>query len=139
MNALTQEERLHLTQYIMQLLEHWGLLAREMIALLQLPEAIEPRELARFREQEGLPDEPGVNRRLAYLLRIDQALLTYFPRNPEMRRLWMRRANKQFGNRAPLAVMIEDGESGLISVLSYLDCTFAWDLTGSRADYQQAS
>ncbi|QIK36713.1 DUF2384 domain-containing protein [Caldichromatium japonicum] len=138
MIASPVDERLRLTQYVMQLMDDWGLMARDIVSLLRLPESIKPRQIGRFRDQEPFPDEPLINRRLAYLVRIDQALLTYFPRNPEMRRLWMRRANKQFGHRAPLAVMIEDGESGLISVLSYLDCTFAWDLTGSRADYRQA-
>jgi hypothetical protein len=47
----------------------------------------------------------------------------------------VRRGNRQFGRKAPLAVMVEDGESGLIAVLSHLDCTFAWDLTGSKATY----
>jgi hypothetical protein len=35
--------------------------------------------------------------------------------------------------------MVEDGESGLISVLSHLDCTFAWDLTGSKTEYSAAA
>ena len=93
---------------------------------------------ARFREDAPFPDEVEVNRRVAYLMRIHDALLTYFPRNPEMRNLWVRRGNRQFGRRAPLAVMVEDGESGLIAVLSHLDCTFAWDLTGSKAEYGSA-
>jgi hypothetical protein len=29
--------------------------------------------------------------------------------------------------------MLEGGDSGLIAVLSELDCTFSWDLTGSKA------
>jgi hypothetical protein len=79
-----------------------------------------------------------VDRRVAYLLRIEEALHTYFPRNPEMRHMWVKRGNKQFGKRAPIAVMVEDGESGLIAVLSHLDCTFAWDLTGSKTEYSAA-
>ncbi len=68
---------------------------------------------------------------------LEHALLTYFPRNPEMRSLWVKRGNKQFGRRAPLAVMVEDGESGLVAVLSHLDCTFAWDQTGSKTEYAE--
>ncbi|QGU33641.1 DUF2384 domain-containing protein [Thermochromatium tepidum] len=139
MTDLTLDERLLLTRRTMQLLEDWGVAARDILDLLQLPETIKVRHIGRFHDQEAFPDDPAVNRRLAYLNRIEQALHTYFPRNPEMRKLWVRRANKQFGHRAPVAVMIEDGESGLISVLSHLDCTFAWDLTGSRADYRRAS
>lgn len=139
MTDLTLDERLRLTRRTMQLLEDWGLAARDIAGLLQLPETIKARHIGRFHDQDVFPDDPTVNRRVAYLNRIEQALHTYFPRNPEMRKLWVWRANKQFGRRAPVAVMIEDGESGLISVLSHLDCTFAWDLTGSRADYRRAS
>ncbi|BCU08089.1 DUF2384 domain-containing protein [Allochromatium tepidum] len=139
MTDLTLDERLLLTRRTMQLLEDWGLAAHDIAVLLQLPQTIKARHIGRFHDQDVFPDDPAVNRRVAYLNRIEQALHTYFPRNPEMRKLWVRRANKQFGRRAPVAVMIEDGESGLISVLSHLDCTFAWDLTGSRADYRRAS
>lgn len=138
MTEVNLSERLSLTRRTMALLEGWGLASREIAELLQLPDSVKPRHLVRFRDQEPFPDDPKVNRRVAYLSRIEDALYTYFPRNPEMRNLWARRANKQFGRRAPVAVMVEDGESGLISVLSHLDCTFAWDLTGSKAEYSRA-
>lgn len=137
MSDLTPDERLLLTRRTMALLEGWNLSARDMMVILQLPETVKARSMARFREEEPFPDDEVVNRRVAYLLRIEEALHTYFPRNPEMRDLWVKRGNKQFGRRAPVAVMVEDGESGLISVLSHLDCTFAWDLTGSKSEYGQ--
>lgn len=137
MTEPTSNERLIQTRRVMRLLEGWGLGAREITDLLQLPASVKPRHLGRFRDQEAFPDDTKLNQRLAYLLRIEDALCTYFPRNTEMRKLWPRRANQQFNKRAPVAVMIEDGESGLISVLSHLDCTFAWDLTGSKTEYQQ--
>ncbi|EGV49942.1 hypothetical protein Rifp1Sym_ey00070 [endosymbiont of Riftia pachyptila (vent Ph05)] len=28
--------------------------------------------------------------------------------------------------------MMLDGEKGMVSVLCHLDCTFAWDMSGSR-------
>jgi hypothetical protein len=139
MSDLTLDERMTLTQRTMGLLESWGLSAADMMVLLQLPESVKARNIARFREEEPFPDTVEVNRRVAYLLRIEEALHTYFPRNPEMRDMWVKRGNKQFGKRAPVAVMVEDGESGLISVLSHLDCTFAWDLTGSKTQYETAS
>lgn len=135
MTDLTLDERLELTRRTMELLEGWGLGARDITAILRLPDSIKARHLGRFRDEEPFPDEAPLNRRVAYLLRIEEALHTYFPRNPEMRNLWVKRGNKQFGRRAPIAVMVEDGESGLISVLSHLDCTFAWDLTGSKTSY----
>ena len=138
MTDLTLNERLFLTRRTMSLLEGWGLRAREIASILGLPPDIEPRNIARYRGAEPFPDDPRVDRRVGYLTRIEEALHTYFPRNPEMRHLWVKRGNRQFGRRAPIAVMVEDGDSGLIAVLSHLDCTFAWDLTGSRSEYQTA-
>ena len=138
MSDLTADERAALTRRTMSLLEGWGLSASDMMTILQLPETVKARNIARFREEEPFPNDASVNRRVAYLLRIEEALHTYFPRNPEMRNMWVKRGNKQFGKRAPIAVMVEDGESGLISVLSHLDCTFAWDLTGSKTEYSAA-
>ncbi|MFD2113938.1 DUF2384 domain-containing protein [Thiorhodococcus fuscus] len=131
----TLDERRLLTRRIMDLLDGWGLSASDVASILQLPQSIKTRHLGRFRDAEPFPDDPRVNRRVAYLARIEDALLTYFPRNPEMRSLWVKRGNTRFGRRSPVALMVEDGESGMISVLSHLDCTFAWDLTGSRSDY----
>lgn len=139
MTELTPDERLNMTQRTMDLLENWGLGAREILTILQLPDSVKARNISRFREEEAFPDEPQVNRRVTYLLRIEEALHTYFPRNPEMRNMWVKRGNKQFGRRAPISVLVEDGESGMISVLSHLDCTFAWDLTGSKTEYSAST
>ncbi len=138
MAELTPEERLSMTRRVMNLMESWNLSAQDMIVLMQLPDSVKARNISRFREEEAFPVDANVDRRVGYLLRIEEALGTYFPRNPEMRDLWVKRGNKQFGKRAPIAVMVEDGESGLISVLSHLDCTFAWDLTGSKTEYSAA-
>jgi hypothetical protein len=134
---MTPEERLMLTRRTMDLLEGWGLGARDIIQILSLPEQVKARMVARFREDEPFPDDPVVNRRVAYLMRIEEALHTYFPRNPEMRSMWVKRGNRQFGRRAPVAVMVEGGDRGLVNVLSYLDCTFAWDQTGSKSEYSR--
>lgn len=128
-----------MTRRVMSLLESWNLGAQDMIELLQLPSSVKARNIARFREEEPLPADVNVDRRVSYLLRIEEALHTYFPRNPEMRGMWVKRGNKQFGKRSPIAVMVQDGETGLISVLSHLDCTFAWDLTGSKSEYSAAT
>ena len=135
MSNLTAEERVALTQGVMRMLDHWGLSAAEVIKILALPEGVRARHVARYRNGTPFPDEPQVLKRIEYLIRIADALRTYFPRNPEMRGVWMRRGNRKFGRKAPLALMVEGGESGLIRVLSHLDCTFAWDCTGSKANY----
>jgi hypothetical protein len=137
MTELTLDERLLLTRRTMNLLEGWGLSARDIASILCLPESVKIRTISRFRDEEPFPDDPAVNRRVAYLMRIEEALHTYFPRNPEMRTLWVKRGNKQFGKKAPIAVMVDGGEPGMVSVLSHLDCTFAWDLTGSKTEYSQ--
>lgn len=139
MTSLTEDERLQLTRRTMKVLETWNLGASDIMRLLHLPENVKARHIARYRDEQAFPDDAAVNRRVRYLLRIEEALHTYFPRNSEMRGMWMKRGNKQFGRRAPLAVMLEEGESGLIAVLSHLDCTFAWDLTGSKASYSRAA
>jgi hypothetical protein len=135
--VLTPEERLAVTRHIMALCNEWGLGASDILSLLALPDSVKPRHVTRFLDQEAFPDDVAVNRRLGYLTRIEHALGTYFPRNPEMRSLWVKRGNRKFGRRTPLTVMIEDGESGLVAVLSHLDCTFAWDQTGSRTEYAE--
>ncbi|NKN32604.1 antitoxin Xre/MbcA/ParS toxin-binding domain-containing protein [Marichromatium bheemlicum] len=127
------DPRLDHSHALVALLGSWQLGADEVRALLQLPVGIRPRQLGHV----PLPDHPETSRRVDYLLRIEAALRTSFPRSPEMRRQWVRRACRQFALRSPLQVMLEDGEPGLIAVLSHLDCTFAWDLTGSRSDYQR--
>jgi hypothetical protein len=134
MTTLTLDERLLMTRRTMSLLETWGLAAGDIMHILRLPASVKARNISRFRDEEPFPDDPTVNRRVSYLLRIEEALHTYFPRNPEMRNMWVKRGNRQFGKKAPVAVMVEDGESGMISVLSHLDCTFAWDLTGSKVE-----
>ena len=135
MSNLNAEDRITITRGVMTMLDGWGLAARDIIKILDLPESVRSRSVARFREDTPFPDEPRVMKRVDYLLRISDALRTYFPRNPEMRSLWMRRGNRRFGKKAPLALMVEGGETGLISVLSHLDCTYAWDRTGSKASY----
>jgi hypothetical protein len=126
--------RLFLARRTLSLLQTWGLGASDIASILSLPAG----GLGRFGTREPFPDDPRIARRVDYLLRIDESLHTFFPRNPEMRTLWVKRGDRRFGKRAPIAVMTEDGESGMIRVLSHLDCTFAWDLTGSRSEYRDA-
>ena len=135
MTELTEDERMFLTRRVMGILDQWDLTATDIRRILDLPETVKVRAVARFRDDTPFPDDPRVQRRIQFVLRIADALRTYFPLNGEMRDLWVKRGNKQFGRKAPLAEMVEGGESGLISVLSHLDCTYAWDLTGSKATY----
>ncbi len=134
MPQMSEEERMVLTRSTMQLMDDWGLQGREILLVLDMPESVKARGLARYRDDTPFPEDPGLMKRIEFLLRISEALRTTFPTNPQMRARWMRQANRHFGRRPPLAVILESGESGLVSVLAHLDCTYAWDLTGSKAN-----
>ncbi len=123
-----------ITQAVMGLLDSWGLDSKEIQGVLCLPEKMRARALNKFREgTDVFPDDPVILRRASYLLRISDALRTTYPRNPRMAGRWVRQGHRRFGRRSPLSIILRDGESGLIAVLSELDCTFSWDLTGSQS------
>jgi hypothetical protein len=134
MNDQTQKDALSdITQAVMGLLDSWQLDTREIQGVLCLPETTRARALNKYREgTDVLPDDPAVLRRASYLLRISDALRTTYPLNPRMAGRWVRQGHRRFGRRSPLSIILRDGESGLIAVLSELDCTFSWDLTGSQ-------
>lgn len=132
MQQLTNEEMMFLTRSTMELLDAWGLGAREMIQILGMPETVKARSFGKYRENTPFPDDPEVIKRIHYLLRISDALRTTYPTNGHMRSRWMKQANRRFSQRTPIAVILEGGESGLVAVLAQLDCTYAWDLSGSK-------
>jgi len=128
-NGHSLSDRLAITRGTMNLFESWGLRTDEMMALLDLQG--KPRSFTQYRTAKPFPDEPGLMRRIEYLVRIDDALRTTYPTNPGMGKRWLRQRNQKFSRHTPLAMMINEGEQGLIYVLSRLDCTFAWDQSGS--------
>lgn len=128
-----QQALTDITRVVMQLLDSWNLETAQMQALLCMPSEIRSRTFHKFREgQAAFPDDETVLRRANYLLRISDALRTTYPRNPEMSGRWIRQGHRRFGKRTPLTIMLEGGDSGMVAVLSELDCTFSWDLTGSK-------
>lgn len=131
MSDMTQEQRLELTRAILNMLEDWEIEARDQIALLGLKDT-KPRELRRMRDERALPDEPEVMARIEHLISIADALRTTYPFSRHMGRLWMHKPNRRFRQRTPLATMVEDGLTGMISVRSHLDCSFSWDMSGSK-------
>jgi hypothetical protein len=134
MSDTKQQALADITRMVMQLLDSWKLETAQMQALLCMPKEVRARSFHKFREgQMTFPDDPAVLRRASYLLRISDALRTTYPRNPEMSGRWIRQGHRRFGKRTPLTIMLDGGEGGLIAVLSELDCTFSWDLTGSTA------
>jgi uncharacterized protein (DUF2384 family) len=131
-----QQTLVELTRTVVRLMESWGLGTEQMSAALAMPVQTGAATFRRYREgQEALPDEETVLRRAQYMLRISDALRTTYPRNPEMAAHWIRRGHRRMGRRTPLEVILAGDEAGIIAVLSELDCTFSWDMTGSKADY----
>lgn len=126
----SMSDRLAITRGTMNLFESWGLHADEMMALLDMEG--KARHFSQYRYSKPFPDEPGLMRRIEYLVRIDEALRTTYPTNPSMGKRWLRQRNHKFNKHSPLSMMMGDGERGLIYVLSRLDCTFAWDQSGSK-------
>lgn len=122
-----------ITRTVMAIFDSWGLETKEMQTLLALPENVRARAFNKFREgSASFPAETDVLRRAQYIIRIGDALRTTYPRNPRMGERWIRQRHRRFGGRTPLSVILNGGERGMVSVLSEVDCTFSWDLTGSK-------
>jgi hypothetical protein len=127
-----QQAQKDLSQAVVSLLESWDLSTQDMQDMLSLPSNYRARKFNKLREgNEVLPDDDKVLRRAGYLLRISEALRTTYPCNPEMAGRWIRMRHRRFRHKTPLDMILNQGETGLIMVLSELDCTFSWDLTGS--------
>lgn len=127
------ENALALSRAVFRLLETWGVSPSDQIALLKLPEDVSTRHLRRYVHDTPLPDTREVQERLEHIIGIADALRTTFPTNPNMGELWMRKRNRHFRRRTPVAAMVEDGDMGVIKVRSHLDCSYAWADSGSTA------
>lgn len=120
----TEDPRMRMTRYVMELLESWELNAAQQVDVLALPEGTRTRMLRSYREDTPLPDTDDVNLRVEHLLAIDDALHTTYPHSNKMGTLWMRRAHRRFKQRPPIDTVIEEGLQGLISVRMHLDCSW---------------
>jgi hypothetical protein len=131
MTSPSTDRRVLLTNSIMDLLDSWGTDGAQKIILLGLPDDMRVRKLERYRQDESFPDTEIVNQHLEHLVGIADALRTSYPRNIEMCALWLHKPHKRFENQKPLTVMLNKGLEGLIQVRSQLDCSFAWNVSGS--------
>lgn len=131
MNIKTEAQRIAITAKIMAAVDEWGLNGDQIIAVLDLPDGQRTRHLQKFRSDTPFPDVDQVNKRMACLLGIIDALRTTYPRNLQMGARWMNMPHRRFRQRTPVHTMLEDGETGVIAVLSELDCCYAWELSGS--------
>jgi hypothetical protein len=126
MSALTLEDRTELARMVVNLLDDWGIEAADQVNLLALPEGTRTRMLRRYQQDTPLPDDPAIMKRVEHLMGIADALRTTFPRNASIGLLWLKQPCKRLRRRRPRDIMVEDGLSGLITVRTHLDCSFAW-------------
>mgnify|MGYP001553112429 FL=1 len=126
MNNLSEQERLELGRLVINVLDDWEIGASEQVSILALPGKISGRHLRRYQDDTPLPDDPDVMKRVEHLLGIADALRTTFPRNNKIGILWLKQPCKRLRRRRPVDIMLEDGLSGLITVRTHLDCSFAW-------------
>jgi len=126
MSALTSEERIHLGRLVVNMLDDWGVKASDQVNILALPKGTPTRMLRRYHEDTPLPDDPEVMQRVEHLIGIADALRTTFPRNSKIGLMWLKQPCKRLRRRRPMDILVEDGLSGLITVRTHLDCSFAW-------------
>ena len=126
MSALTSEERIHLGRMVVNMLDEWGIKASDQMNILALPQGTPTRMLRRYHDDTPLPDDPAVMQRVEHLLGIADALRTTFPRNSNIGLMWLKQPCKRLRRRRPMDIIVEDGLSGLITVRTHLDCSFAW-------------
>ena len=126
MSALTDEDRTELGRMVVNMLNDWGIRTSDQVNMLALPKGTPSRMLRRYRDDTPLPDDPAVMKRVEHLLGIADALRTTFPRNTGIGLHWLRQPCRRLRRRRPLDIMVEDGLSGLITVRTHLDCSFAW-------------
>ena len=132
MSAVNLQQQLLRTQKVMSALDEWGLSGEQMLAVLDFPATERSRHLARYRKDAPFPDDEKVVSRVTFLLGIIDALRTTYPRNLQMGAHWMAKPHVRLNNRCPIQAMLEDGEVGVVAVLSELDCAYAWELSGSK-------
>mgnify|MGYP006935344209 CR=1 FL=1 len=131
MESTPLDERKALTRKTMNVLDSWRLGSDEIRQILALPETVRGRSINKYRLHESFPDDPVVELRAGYLLRIGQALQTTYPTNAAMGARWMRQRHRRLGC-VPLARMMESGPGGLERVLAELDCAFGWEITDAQ-------
>jgi hypothetical protein len=126
MAELTQDDRVELARMVTNMLDEWGIKASDQVNILALPDGTPTRMLRRYQDNTPLPNDPDVLKRVEHLMGIADALRTTFPRNARIGLLWLKQPCKRLRRRRPLDIMVEDGLSGLITVRTHLDCSFAW-------------
>lgn len=126
MSELTAGDRITLGRMVVNVLDDWGIKASDQLNMLALPEGTSTHMLKRYVNGTPLPDKPEIMLRVEHLLGIADALRTTFPRNSQVALIWLKQPCKRLRRRRPMDIILEGGLSGLITVRTHLDCSFAW-------------
>ncbi|MBT3310047.1 MAG: hypothetical protein HOL04_12180 [Gammaproteobacteria bacterium] len=122
---ISYEQRVALTERVMELFSDWSIGKKEQMKLLGLQG--KERMLTQLKYGTPVPDEQSVLQRVRHLIGIGDALCHNFPRTQAGGAVWLRHTNKYLSKRPPLTIMLEDGIPGLKQVWVNLDCTQGWD------------
>lgn len=135
MKEFSHDEQVSLTSIIITLLNDWRVTNADKIRLLALPAKTRSRSLNQYQDGVPLPFDEAVYQRIEHFVGIAQALRLANPRNVEAGTMWLHRPHRRFGERTPLAVMLEDGLNGIVNIRKEVDCSYDWftDELDSRA------
>ena len=118
--AELSETHKYLAPMVHRLFTHWKLSDDEQLSLLgRLPGNIAAGL------SNGDPDAHGTDHeiveRIGHLLAVHQHLRNLFPQDPTWAYRWMTSANNAFNGQTPVAVVRDQGVSGLLMLRAYLD------------------
>lgn len=110
--TILQEDRQQLADLVAALFKKWALSPEERQNVLS-------NFLEKNDSEFTLSSDDQLRAR--YLLTMHACLRLLFPHNPDMRYQWIKRRNRFFDGRTPLAVIIEEGIAGMNAVVRYLE------------------
>lgn len=112
-------EMQQLEKLLKKLFDHWNLTPSERFEILGYEAPLMCQEL-RSETASLLAGSDSVERALL-LLSIHARLRTVFSRNLELAYSWMRAENQAFQGKRPIEVACNQGISGLMKIMRYLD------------------
>lgn len=115
---LTSEDtRRRLTKVIIRLFDEWELKTTEQLILLGLRET-SCNLLQNYRNLKNIiPYDHDQLERVGLLLNIYKNIYDLYPENENLRKNWVKRANKFFNGKRPLDIMLEKGLSGMADII----------------------
>ncbi|MDQ5767276.1 DUF2384 domain-containing protein [Thiothrix subterranea] len=127
MQTFSSEEMGALTRAVLNHMDEWKISADEMLAILQLGEEVRPRHLQQYRQgDKTFPQTTEMMNRIDHIVGIADALRTTFPFSSQMRVMWLSKPHRRFQRRHPLAVMLDEGDDGLMRVRIEVDCAYGY-------------